>query len=410
MISLPPKFFNTAGPCDPEIHYMLPPIARLPQLKTLINQRSYFVIHAPRKTGKTTAMLALAKELTASGQYAAVLVSVESGVLLGNDIHTVERAILQAWREDAEDQLPEALWPPSWPAAEIKAILEPMLAGQPLGNVPPDDMVLGIELKVWRQNRPDPLTVGLGNSREWIMADIIVYHGWGFDRSCWQAWIQRFAADGHRIQAFDRGYFSKVFQGEHKQANGPTFSNHAVGETYKEQAHQRILILHSFGLHLCPIEIIQQSDQVIIFGGFLCFHPEDSRLNRRSKRVVGKMGDRLQTYPLEVLQQFWTNCYAPVSPLTKEELKGVNIPLLHQDLERLNTTTIDETSPLLSALRHIPNMTVIHGEADQIVPLSQGATLADAVSAPLITVPNAGHALPFSHPDQCWALAPFTAW
>ena len=244
------------------------------------------------------------------------------------------------------------------------------------------------------------------------MADIIFYHGWGFERSCWQAWIQRFAADGHRIQAFDQGYFSEVCQGDLGHANGPTFSNYSVGETSRGQAHHRILILHSFGLHLCPIEIIQQSDQVIIFGGFLCFHPEESRLNRRSKRVVGKMGDRLQTHPLEVLQQFWTNCYAPVFPLSKEATakSQVNIQLLHQDLERLNTVTIAETSPLLSALRHIPTLTVIHGEADQIVPLSQGATLADAVSAPLITVPNAGHALPFSHPDQCWALAPFTAW
>ncbi len=127
MVPLPLKFFNTAGPCDPEIHYMLPPTARLPQLKTLISQRSYFVIHAPRQTGKTTAMLALAKEMTASGQYAAVLVSVESGVPLGKDIHAVERAILQAWREDAEDQLPKELWPPPWPPAETSQAIRSAL-------------------------------------------------------------------------------------------------------------------------------------------------------------------------------------------------------------------------------------------------------------------------------------------
>jgi len=39
------------------------------QLDEVHRQRSYFVIHAPRQTGKTTAMLALAKELTDSGQY-----------------------------------------------------------------------------------------------------------------------------------------------------------------------------------------------------------------------------------------------------------------------------------------------------------------------------------------------------
>ncbi len=39
---------------------MLSPTVRLLDLEELIQQRSYFVLHAPRQTGKTTAMLALA--------------------------------------------------------------------------------------------------------------------------------------------------------------------------------------------------------------------------------------------------------------------------------------------------------------------------------------------------------------
>jgi hypothetical protein len=54
-----PRWFNTAGPCQSDIHYMLPPTQRLPELARLIEQRSYFVVHAPRQTGKSTAMLAL---------------------------------------------------------------------------------------------------------------------------------------------------------------------------------------------------------------------------------------------------------------------------------------------------------------------------------------------------------------
>ena len=46
---------------------MLPPLARLPELPQLIEQQGYFVIHAPRQVGKTTAMLALAQQLTVSG-------------------------------------------------------------------------------------------------------------------------------------------------------------------------------------------------------------------------------------------------------------------------------------------------------------------------------------------------------
>ena len=73
------RWFNIAGPCKEDIHYMLSPTVRLPDLKELIQQHSYFVLHAPRQTGKTTAMLSLAKQLTATGNYAAVMVSVEVG-------------------------------------------------------------------------------------------------------------------------------------------------------------------------------------------------------------------------------------------------------------------------------------------------------------------------------------------
>lgn len=73
------RWFNTAGPCKPDIHYMLPATARLPDLVGLIDQQTYFVLHAPRQTGKTTAMIALGRELTASGRYVALMVSVEVG-------------------------------------------------------------------------------------------------------------------------------------------------------------------------------------------------------------------------------------------------------------------------------------------------------------------------------------------
>ncbi|MCY7383837.1 MAG: hypothetical protein LH628_14890 [Microcoleus sp. CAN_BIN18] len=52
-----PRWFNTAGPCRADIHYMLPAISRVPNLERLIAQQNYFVIHAPRQIGETTAML-----------------------------------------------------------------------------------------------------------------------------------------------------------------------------------------------------------------------------------------------------------------------------------------------------------------------------------------------------------------
>ncbi|MCC6553197.1 MAG: hypothetical protein IT372_09280 [Polyangiaceae bacterium] len=47
-------------------------------------------IDAPRQTGKTTALLTLAAELTAEGRYAAALVSAEQGAPFGDDPDAAE--------------------------------------------------------------------------------------------------------------------------------------------------------------------------------------------------------------------------------------------------------------------------------------------------------------------------------
>ncbi len=111
------RFFNTAGPCNPERHYMLSAMARLPQVRSLIDKQLYFVLHAPRQTGKTTALLSLAQELTAEGTYTAVLVSMEVGAAFNNDPGEAEAAILGRWRGAADWQLPADLQPPPWPEA-----------------------------------------------------------------------------------------------------------------------------------------------------------------------------------------------------------------------------------------------------------------------------------------------------
>ena len=91
------KWFNTAGPCKADIHYMLPASERLPELENLIAQENYFVIHAPRQTGKSTAMINLAKELTESGQYMAVMLSVEVGAAFPHDPQLAQNSILNSW-------------------------------------------------------------------------------------------------------------------------------------------------------------------------------------------------------------------------------------------------------------------------------------------------------------------------
>lgn len=59
------RFFYTAGPVQCDRHYCLPPLERfsLTDILSLIEQHKYFVLHAPRQTGKMSAMLTLMEYL-----------------------------------------------------------------------------------------------------------------------------------------------------------------------------------------------------------------------------------------------------------------------------------------------------------------------------------------------------------
>ena len=64
------RFFTTEGPVNCQDHYCLPPLARfdLEDVMALIAQKKYFLLHAPRQTGKTTCLLALADYLNQTGR------------------------------------------------------------------------------------------------------------------------------------------------------------------------------------------------------------------------------------------------------------------------------------------------------------------------------------------------------
>lgn len=122
------RFFNTAGPCRPEWHYMVPAAERLSEVPWLVDKLGYFVVHAPRQTGKTTALRAIASELTASGGYAALAFSCEGGRAAGDDYEATQRAVLDEIRISASAALPGELQPPQWPQVSSASLLRAGLA------------------------------------------------------------------------------------------------------------------------------------------------------------------------------------------------------------------------------------------------------------------------------------------
>lgn len=122
------RYFNTAGPCHPDRHYMIPALQRLPEARALIERDSYFVIHAPRQTGKTTFLRAFAADLNASGRYAALSFSCEAGGPAGDDYEAAQRGILDDLRQRAAAMLPPELQPPPFPPASPLGLLRVGLA------------------------------------------------------------------------------------------------------------------------------------------------------------------------------------------------------------------------------------------------------------------------------------------
>ncbi len=90
------RFFNTAGPVKCEEHYCLPPLERfdLEDIMLLIQQKKYFVLHAPRQVGKTTYLLALMEHLNQTGEYHCLYINVESAQAMRGNVPEAMQIIL----------------------------------------------------------------------------------------------------------------------------------------------------------------------------------------------------------------------------------------------------------------------------------------------------------------------------
>ena len=115
------RFFNTTGPVRPQKHYSIPPLARidLEDVLGLVRSERYFVLHAPRQTGKTSTLLALRDLLNSGseGDFRCVYANVEAGQAAREDLEQAMRAILDELASRARSTLGDAFLEGMWPAA-----------------------------------------------------------------------------------------------------------------------------------------------------------------------------------------------------------------------------------------------------------------------------------------------------
>ncbi|MEM7495111.1 MAG: ATP-binding protein, partial [Myxococcota bacterium] len=101
------RFFNTAGPLNTAKHYMLDPLKRwdLAEVLSLIDQEKYFLVHAPRQTGKTTCLQALTTYLNKQGRLRCVYVSLQQAQAARQDVDKGVAVVLGQIAMAAQRQL-----------------------------------------------------------------------------------------------------------------------------------------------------------------------------------------------------------------------------------------------------------------------------------------------------------------
>ena len=115
------RFFNTAGPVRPDEHYCIPPLERfdLDEVLRLVEMKKYFVLHAPRQTGKTSALLALCDLLNGQG-YGCVYTTFETARTAHDDTQETIRTVLAGLGSDAQSALGDPFLDDAWPGILAK--------------------------------------------------------------------------------------------------------------------------------------------------------------------------------------------------------------------------------------------------------------------------------------------------
>ncbi len=126
--------FNTAGPCVPGEHYMLPPEERLGRVMRLIEEHKYFVLYAGHQTGKTTCAQWLVDHYNKGDRYTCAWVDLEEAreepeetVALPTILANLDRAL----RRDLPGVTPPDRGWDQNPATALRSYLQDLCARVP---------------------------------------------------------------------------------------------------------------------------------------------------------------------------------------------------------------------------------------------------------------------------------------
>ena len=242
--------FNTAGPIVAADHYHIPPLRRAgaDTLLRLVEAQKYFIVYAPRQTGKTTTLRALCDTLNDRG-YRAVHANIQPARDAGDEVDLAIRSVFDvlALREDTTlgedtfERIVEALEPGFRPnTAVLKAFTRWARADpRPLVVVldevdalsRPALLLLLDQLRAGYENRPKRfphsiVVCGLRNVRDYFTP---------------QASPFNIVAKSLRLGDFSETEVRDLL-GQHTEATGQRFTEEAVAEVWRSTNGQPWLV------------------------------------------------------------------------------------------------------------------------------------------------------------------------
>jgi hypothetical protein len=136
------RFFNTAGPTKTDINYLVANLyissfdrVDYEEIEMLIHSQRYFVLHAPRQTGKTSALLEIMDRINSEGVYNCVYANIEAAQALRGDISLDKQIseVLSYWAENSSK--PCILFLDKLQEPRARRVVAPILANKTSENL-----------------------------------------------------------------------------------------------------------------------------------------------------------------------------------------------------------------------------------------------------------------------------------
>ena len=253
--------FNTEGPVVADRHYCIPPLQRvnLEEILQLLRDMRYFVLHAPRQTGKTSALLALRDLLNSSAEqdFRCVYVNVEAAQALREDLPAAMQTIIGELSDQAlfaGDGFLDQVWPELLarfgPGRALSAALSRWCMADPRPLVllidEIDTLIGDTLISVLRQLRAGYVQRPSGFPQSVVLCGVRDVRDYRIHSSSENAVVAGGSAFNVRAESLSLGNFSEIevraLLSQHTEETGQPFTPEALETLWRQTCGQPWLV------------------------------------------------------------------------------------------------------------------------------------------------------------------------